>query len=120
MKPSTAKQKGAATEQKFVQYLIDWGISNAERRHLKGRYDEGDVAGWASPNRSWNVCVEVKSGASLDVPAWMRELDAEMINAKSEMGFIAVRPKGKPDPKDWWIMMPSDLFMELMKKAGYL
>lgn len=120
MKPSTAKSKGAETEEKFVQYLISWGIVNAERRHLKGRFDQGDIAGWNAHDGSWNVCVEVKSGAALDVPQWMRELESEMVNAKSEMGFIAVRPKGKPDPKDWWIMMPSDLFMNLMQKAGYL
>lgn len=120
MKPSTAKAKGAETEEKYVQYLIRKGIANAERRHLKGRYDQGDIAGWAAPDRAWNVCVEVKSGAALDVPCWMRELESEMANAGSETGFIAVRPKGKPQPEDWWAMMPMDLFMRLMAKAGYL
>lgn len=120
MKPSTAKAKGAQTEALYVQYLIEHGVANAERRHLAGRYDQGDVSGWSAPDKKWNVCVEVKSGASLDVPRWMRELEAEMVNAKSEMGVIAVRPKGKPNPQDWWAMMPMDLFMQLMGRAGYL
>lgn len=120
MKPSTAKSKGAATEAMWVQYLISWGVANAERRHLSGQFDKGDIAGWAAPDGSWNICGEVKSGASLDIPGWLRELDAEMENAKSEMGYLAIRPKGKPDPKDWWIVMPSELFMRLMAKAGYL
>lgn len=120
MKPSTAKAKGAQTEEKFVQYLISQGVVNAERRHLKGRFDQGDIAGWSAHDASWNVCVEVKSGGAIDLPGWMRELRSEMLNAKSETGCIAIRPKGKPDPEDWWIVMPTDVYMELMKKAGYL
>lgn len=120
MKPSTAKAKGAETEVSYVDYLREKGVHNAERRHLQGRFDQGDIAGWAAPDRAWNICVEVKSGAALDVPKWMRELESEMENAGSEMGFIAVRPKGKPKPEDWWAMLPMELMMDLMKKAGYL
>jgi hypothetical protein len=119
LKPATAKAKGAETEIKYVQYLNECGIANAERRHLQGQFDKGDIAGWAAPDGSWNICVEVKSGAALDLPKWIRELASEMKNAKSEMGHIAVRPKGKPDPHDWWVIMPADLHMKLMRKAGY-
>ena len=120
MKPSTAKAKGAATEEMWVQYLIEQGIANAERRHLSGAQDKGDIAGWAAPDGSWNICGEVKSGASLDLPGWLRELAAEMKNAKSEMGYLAIRPKGRPKPEDWYIVLPTPLFMQLMRKAGYL
>jgi hypothetical protein len=120
MKPSTAKAKGAQTEEKFVQYLIQQGVVNAERRHLKGRFDQGDVAGWSASDASWNVCVEIKSGAALNLPKWIQELDSEMKNAKSETGCIAIRPKGKPNPDDWWIVLPTGVYMNLMRKAGYL
>jgi hypothetical protein len=120
MKPSTAKAKGAATEEMWVQFLRANGVPNAERRHLAGRFDKGDISGWSASDGSWNVCNEVKSGAVLNIQEWLRELDAEMKNAASEMGAVVVRPKGKPDPEDWFIVMPARLWMDLMDKAKYL
>ena len=38
MKPKVARQKGAATEEMFCEYLRGFGIP-AERRHLAGQYD---------------------------------------------------------------------------------
>ena len=119
MKPSTAKAKGAETEIRYVNWLIEKGLVNAERRHLSGQHDKGDIAGWCAADGSWNVCVEVKNGGSLNIPKWLRELETEMKNAGSVMGHVAVRPKGKPNPKDWWVIMPAELHMQLMKEAGY-
>lgn len=113
MKISTIKAKGRETENLLVEYLESFGLE-VERRRLTGAADQGDIAGWK------NVCVEVKSGAKLDIPGWMRELEAEIINSKAKTGFLAIRPKGKPNPKDWFIVMSTDRFMELMKKAKYL
>lgn len=114
MKPGTAKRKGAETEEKFVQFLKGIGVPGAERRHLAGMNDKGDIAGWP------NVCVEVKSGAQLNVGEWLRQLDIEIINSEAKIGFVAVRPKGKPDPKDWWMIMRSEELMELLREAGYI
>lgn len=120
MKPSTAKRKGAETEELFCQYLRDNGVPNAERRHLSGQYDKGDIAGWVKSSGEDHVVVEVKSGAVLNVSQWMRELESEVTNAVADTGFIAVRPKGKPSPEDWWVMMPTGPFLDLMRRAGYL
>jgi hypothetical protein len=120
MKPSTAKKKGADTEVKYVDYLRSHGVPNAERRHLNGVLDKGDIAGWNASDGSWNVVVEVKSGASLKIPQWLAELDAEVANANAATGHIVVRPKGKPDPEDWFVIMPVNEFMDLMQEAGYI
>lgn len=114
MKPSTAKSKGRETENIFVEYLIEHGVIHAERRRLNGSFDQGDVTGWPG------VVVEVKSGAKLDIAGWLAELKVEMLNAEAEMGFVAVRPKGKPNAKDWFALMPVDLLMQLMKEAGWI
>lgn len=113
MKPNTAKTKGRDTENSFVEFLHGKGIRSAERRRLTGSYDKGDIAGWA------DVCVEVKSGAVLSISGWLKELAAEVVNAKAKLGFIVVRPKGKPNPSDWFVVMPVEEFMELVKEAGY-
>lgn len=114
MKPTVAKAKGRETENSWVGYLHSWGLTQVERRRLMGSFDQGDISGWK------NVCTEVKSGAKLDIPGWLRELDAEIINSNSEVGYIAVRPKGLPNPKDWYIVLRPDMFMTIMQKAGYL
>lgn len=120
MKPSTAKAKGAKTEADFVDWIKLRGVPNAERRHLSGQYDKGDVAGWVKGNGEKSVCVEVKSGASLKIPEWIKELNAEVENAQADVGFIAIRPSGKPKVDDWWAVMPMPEMMRLLEEAGYL
>jgi len=120
MKPGTAKAKGAQTEALWVEFLRRNGVCNAERRHLAGVFDKGDIAGWCAHDGSWNVVSEVKSGAVLKIAEWLAELAYEVANAKAETGHIAVRPKGKPKPEDWFVIMPSPAFIELMRKAGYV
>lgn len=120
MKPATAKRKGAETEIMFVNYLHSQGVHNAERRHLVGKDDKGDIAAWVYPDGSHKVTVEVKSGASLSIPQWLRELDSEIKNSDADTGFIAVRPKGKPNPEDWFAVLPMDVLMRLMAEAGYI
>lgn len=114
MKPNVAKAKGRETENIHVEYLKENGIVNAERRRLNGSSDQGDVTGWPG------MCVEVKSGAKLDVQQWLRELEVEIENSHSDMGYVAVRPKGKPNAEDWFAIMPMPLFMQLLKQAGWL
>jgi hypothetical protein len=118
MDPKTAKRKGVETENLWVSWLISHGIARAERRRLQGSADKGDIAGWCASDKSWNVVSEVKSGAKLNIPQWLRELDAEIKNADAITGHVVVRPKGKPNPDDWFIVMRPSHYMELMALAG--
>lgn len=126
MKPPTAKAKGTDTEVRFVDWLISkWKIVTAERRRLNGVLDKGDISGWAQVDpatglKTKEVCVEVKSGAKLDLPGWLKELKVETANAGAEVGFVAVRPKGKPNVDDWYGIMPMPELMKLLGEAGYL
>lgn len=114
VKPATAKAKGRETETVLVRWLRAHGVPYAERRRLTGRYDQGDLTGWPG------VVVEVKSGAKIDAAGWLAELEAEIVNAQAETGFVAVRPKGKPQPEDWFAMLPLPLLMGLLAEAGRL
>lgn len=120
VKPSTAKAKGRETENKFVDWLHAFGVKGAERRRLNGVLDKGDIAGWFAVDGERTVCVEVKSGASLSIPQWIRELRAEIKNSLANTGFIAVRPKNKPNVEDWFAVIPMPELMDLMHQAGYL
>lgn len=114
MKPSQAKAKGRETENSFVAFCHDWGLVNVERRRLKGAADEGDVSGWPG------VVCEVKSGGKIDLPGWMRELRVEVENAAAEIGFLAIRPKGAPDPEDWWAALPLPWLFDLLAQVGWI
>lgn len=115
MNPRQAKTKGRETEQMLVDHLRrNWALVNVERRRLTGRDDQGDIAGWLG------VCVEVKSGARIDIAGWLDELAAEIRNAHAEVGFVAVRPRGKPDPADWYALLPLDALLELLREVGWI
>lgn len=120
MKPSTAKTKGRETENKYVEWLIDHGVPNAERRRLLGVLDKGDISGWVKSDGSDSVVVEVKSGAKLDIAGWLKELECEISNAGGTIGFVVVRPKGKPNVDDWFVLMPLPEHHALMERAGFL
>jgi hypothetical protein len=115
VKSSTAKAKGRDTENSFVAYARTvWGLTHIERRRLMGSADQGDVTGWPG------VCVEIKSGARIDVAGWLAELDAEIANACATTGFVAVRPKGKPNPDEWYALLHLPTLMRLMADAGWM
>jgi hypothetical protein len=111
MKPGTAKTKGRETENKLVDYLMLNGFIHAERRRLYGITDRGDIAGVIG----W--CIEVKSGASLDLSGWLRELAAEVRNDGADYGVVVVRPKGKPNVEDWYAIMPVPQLVDLMNST---
>lgn len=113
MTPGTAKAKGRQTEQMLCDWLRRVHNIPAERRRLKGSDDQGDIAGWR------DVCVEVKSGGRLDIAGWLAELSVEINNAGAETGFVAVRPKGRPDVGDWFAVLPLPELVELLRAAGY-
>lgn len=115
---STVSAKGRETENKVIAYLRSYGLK-VERRRLAGVHDRGDVAGWETDKGS--VCVEIKTASGGWRPQeWARELDAEADAAAAETGFIVARPKGKPDPEDYLVVVRFPWFMEIMREAGYL
>ena len=111
MKPGTAKVKGRTTENLLVEYLRANGFPYAERRRLAGSGDRGDIAGVVG------VVIEVKSGARIDLASWMAELAWEISNDRASYGMVVVRPKGRPNPEQWWTVMPLPQAIELLGDA---
>ncbi len=108
---TTSRAKGTRAETAFVDYLrqhYPW----AERRSLNGARDRGDVAGIPG------VTIEVKAARRVELGAWLRELDLEMIHDRSDIGFLAVKPIGKTAGADYYCILRPDVLMRLMKEAG--
>lgn len=103
------KQIGTAAETATVRYLVslEGGFPGAERRALKGTYDEGDITG--TPG----VCWEVKGGdAARDITdgrlaTWMGELAAEVMHSRSRVGVLVAQRRGvgAPNAGRWWAYM---------------
>ena len=110
MKPASIKAKGRLAENLFVDFLrARWPM--AERRRLNGVLDRGDVSGVPQ------TVIEVKSGAKLDLPGWLRELDVEMVNDGARFGCVAVKPRGVTDGSRFYCVMTGSQFVELLRAA---
>lgn len=110
MNPSSIKAKGRNAENQFVTFLRElW--PNVERRRLAGVLDRGDIAGVP------DTVVEVKSGARIDLPGWLRELETEMANDDARYGCVAIKPKGTTDGSRFYCVMTGDLFARLLADA---
>jgi hypothetical protein len=113
MTPGQAKRKGRDTESAFVTYLSRW-VPHVERRRLAGTSDRGDIAG--TPG----ICWEIKSGARLDLAGWLTELSCEVAHDHATHGVLVIRPKGRPDPEQWWTVLTMPDLVALLIEAGWI
>ncbi len=65
------------------------------------------------------VCIEIKNHAKMDLGGWLQELLVEIVNAKAETGAVVHKRKGKSDVGQWYATMTVDMWIYLLKEAGY-
>ena len=110
MNSQSIKAKGRRAENLFVEFLTEFW-PNVERRRLAGVADRGDIAGVP------DTVIEVKSGARMDLPGWLRELEVEMANDGARFGCVAVKPRGTTDGAKFYCVMTGDQFVTLLRAA---
>jgi hypothetical protein len=110
---SAARQRGTNGENAVVAALQRLGWPHAERRALAGNRDKGDIAGLPG------VCLEVKAAKRMELGAWLRELDKEMVNDKADTGALWVKPIGKTQGEDYYVVMRPAVWAALMRQAGW-
>ena len=110
---SKSKQKGTAAETAVVRYLQEQGFPYAERRALHGNLDKGDITGCGP------IVFEVKDHAKITIPAWLKELEEEVANAKAEAGAVVAKKRGTLKVGEWYAIMPVSALVKLLKEAGY-
>ena len=102
-----SKEKGTAAETAVVRVLRTHGFPHAERRTLKGIYDQGDITGCIG------LCFEVKGGDAAknasdnQITAWLAETETERVNAGADIGILVVQRRGiGPGNADrWWAIL---------------
>lgn len=111
---SASRRKGTAAESILVRLLRAAHWPHAERRALNGAKDRGDIAGVPG------VVFEAKSGARLELPAWLRETEAERVNDGADYGVLVVKLKGYGEARaaDWPAILPLGALLELLAAAG--
>ena len=110
---SKQRAKGTAAETAVVKYLQANGFPHAERRALHGTADKGDITGCGP------LVFEVKNHAKLDLAGWVKELEAEMANAKVDTGAVVAKKRGTTDPGEWYAVLPFRILVGLLIEAGH-
>lgn len=110
-----SKGKGTKAERALATVLARLIFPDADRRTLGGRFDKGDILG--TPG----VCFEAKDAKVWKVPEWMRQTEAERVNAKADFGILVIKmPKvGYPNADRWLTVMDDDAAWELSLKAKW-
>lgn len=101
------KRLGWEAEDAVVDWLISWGFP-AERRSKHGKGDKGDIIGVPY------TCIEVKNWSKMDLAGWLKQLKIEMQNSDSLSGAIIVKKRGKGNPKDWYVVMDGEQWIQLL------
>jgi hypothetical protein len=98
------KARGARFEQDVCDWLATHGFPHAERRHLRGNHDRGDVAGVPS----W--VLEIKNVASVTLGAFVDEAAREAANDGAEHYAAVIRRRGQTDTGQSYVVMPLHVF----------
>jgi len=110
---NTSKARGTAWETMIVNYLIEHGWPNTERRALHGSDDRGDIAGIVG------LVVEAKNDKRFDLAGWLDEATAERDHDGADLGVAWFKRRGHPSPGEAYVLMDGAAFVLLLKAAGY-
>jgi Holliday junction resolvase len=109
-----AKRKGSQWERDTVKWLIANGFPCAERAYGAGRHDDvGDIDGING------VVIECKNEKAIRIPQYLRELEDEITHADAETGVVLVKKRGTSNVSEAYAIMTADLWINLLKQAGY-
>lgn len=111
---SRSKAKGTAAEVALVGALQRLGWPHAERRALSGINDKGDTTGHPG------LVFEMKDAKTWNAAAWMRETEAERVNANADYGILVIKVPGVgyPNAERWLTVMDYDAGYEVWSGAG--
>ena len=108
---SANKRAGARFEQAVADYLAEHGFPYAERRHVRGAKDRGDLAGIPG----W-VC-ELKATRELDMAGAIDEAAKEADNAGT-LWYAAILKRRRRPTADAYVVMPLWMFAALLREDG--
>jgi hypothetical protein len=109
---AASRIKGKVYENAVVQWLRSRGRPHVERRIAGMANDRGDLTGWPG------VVVDAKNHKTLCLPAWLDQLEAEIVNSGADTGALIVKRRGTTDIGRHYAVMTVDRWEALMREAG--
>lgn len=111
-----SKRIGTPVETAVARYFQAHGFPHCERRALSGVEDKGDLTGIPG------LCVEIKGGKAAEnasdgqIQAWLDETETERMNARADIGILAVKRKGVGLNRagEFWAVVDGGVFADLI------
>ena len=92
-------RRGAQWETDLALYYRANGFPIAERRARTGINDRGDLTG-ISPL----TVHEAKNEKTIHLPGYLREAEAERVNAGAALGIVLVKRRGASVAQGYWVV----------------
>lgn len=117
-KPRRNRQSAKKAGSSFERAQADWlgaelDDDRIDRRVKHGAKDRGDIAG-VRTIRGGRVVIECKNTTRLDLPGWLREVEAERINDDAAIGVVMHKRRGTTDPSQQYVTMDAATFVRLL------
>jgi len=108
-----SKKTGTQHETHSVVWLKRHGWPYARRITLKGSRDEGDIdLGNGIP-----VVIEAKAEKTVTLSGYIKELDAEIVNADAETGFVIIKRRGTNDVGKYYALTTVERANDLLRQV---
>lgn len=112
---ASAKKAGSSFERAQADWLAGrLNDDRIDRRVKHGSKDRGDISG-VRTIRGGRVVIECKNTATLSLPAWLREAEAERLNDGALVGVVMHKKRGTTDPADQFVTMTAETFAILLE-----
>ena len=100
------KRRGAQWEARLVEWLQANGFPRADRLHLSGAADIGDVTLTDRDGDRW--CIEAKDCGQWSLGVWWAETTKEASNRGDMHKILVIRRRGSTDPGAAWVVTTLD------------
>lgn len=104
-----SKVKGRKFENEVADYLRSFFPDAKREGGRNGANDKGDI------DRVPEWTIEAKAEKSINLPTYLRELDAERANRDTPFGVVVVKARGTSDAGESFCVMRLKHFAPLMK-----
>ena len=105
-RPTLNRRKGAAWEARLVEWFQGHGFPRADRLHLSGAADIGDVTLTDADGDRWTV--EAKDCGQWSLGVWWAETTKEASNRGDMHKILVIRRRGSTDPGAAWVVTTLD------------
>jgi len=102
-----SRRKGTRAELMVAKYFQSHGHPKAERSRAGWSDDRGDIDGVE------DLTVEVKVQKRHDIGCWLKELEIEQKNRRTNHGVCAVKKLGAVEVDSWYAIMTMTEFLKL-------